>query len=231
MGKIIEEVAMERGHEISVRINSAEDEQWERLSPSNTDAAIEFSTPSAVLDNIQKCFRMDIPLVVGTTGWYDRLDEMRKDVEEKNLSFLWASNFSIGVNLFFELNRQLARLMSGQEQYRAEMEEIHHVHKLDAPSGTAISLANDLISQHFHYKKWVKGESSEAGNLGIISKRIDEVPGTHQIRYSSDIDEIVIRHEAHSRKGFALGAVLAAEWLQGRRGFFDMGDVLNVNLR
>ena len=231
MGKTIEEIALQKGHEISARISSVNMEEWNNVTKSSTDVIIEFSTPEAVLSNIKKCFEKNIPVVVGTTGWYEHISALQKEVKENNHSFLYASNFSIGVNLFFELNKFLAKTMEAHAGYKAELDETHHIHKLDSPSGTAISLAQDLIASNSRYRDWKLDEVTEENQLLIRSHRIDEVPGTHVIKYESDVDLIEIKHEAKSRKGFAHGAVLAAEWLSGKPGFFNMTDVLNVNLR
>ncbi|MEQ8324317.1 MAG: 4-hydroxy-tetrahydrodipicolinate reductase [Vicingaceae bacterium] len=226
MGKAVEEIALERGHSISLKFDSGNKNDWQELNESNTDVIIDFSTPDSVLRNISQSLDMKLPIVVGTTGWYDELENIKKKVTEKNGALLWASNFSIGVNIFFELNRQLAGLMSNQDQYNAAIKEIHHVHKLDSPSGTAISLANDLINLHSTYSHWRLGENNLPNVLPIRADRIDEVPGTHSVTYASEIDEIKIEHVAKSRKGFASGAVIAAEWLYKKSGFFNMSDVL-----
>jgi 4-hydroxy-tetrahydrodipicolinate reductase len=233
MGKAIEEIALLRGHEISARITSGSkgNDDLNNLNKNSTDLVIEFSTPETVMQNIRTCFEKNIPVVVGTTGWYKHLPELQKEVMEKKYSFLYASNFSIGVNLFFELNKFLAKMMQPYADYKAELSETHHVHKLDAPSGTAISLAEDLIKSNSRYSKWKTEDSDQSNELPVRSHRLDEVPGTHIVKYESEIDLIEIKHEAKSRKGFAYGAVLAAEWMQGKSGFFNMSDVLNVNLR
>lgn len=226
MGKAIEKIALDKGHDISARIDSSGN--WEDINSDNTDVVIEFSTPEAVLKNIDICFEKDIPVVVGTTGWHDRLEEVRQKAVAGNRALLYASNFSIGVNLFFELNKWLAKLMSEYRDYSASMSETHHIHKLDAPSGTAITLAQQILENHQAYNKWVKGKSDGSGSLGIESHRIDEVPGTHNITYASDIDEIFIEHRAKSRLGFAMGAVFAAEWLKSRKGFFNIPEALGL---
>lgn len=231
MGKAIEEIALERGHNISAKINAENLGDWQNVSPENTDVVIEFSTPDAVLNNINDCLAKDLPVVVGTTGWYDHINEIKEKTNEVSGSVLYASNFSIGVNLFFEVNKFLAKMMSGYDQYKASMDETHHVHKLDAPSGTAITLANGITENHESYDNWTLHPEKNEKGLTITSHRIDEVPGTHQINYSSENDEIEIKHTAKSRKGFALGSVVAAEWLSGKKGFYSMSDVLNVNLR
>ena len=226
MGRAIEEIALERGHEISLRY-SLEDipENWkEQLS--HSDVAIEFTAPDAAIENIQHCFDLNVPIVVGTTGWYHLFESVAVDCRRKNQSLLYATNFSIGVNLFFELNNQLAKLMGNFPEYAASMEEIHHVHKKDAPSGTAITLAEGLIQNHPQYSAWENITETNPETLSIVSIREDEVPGTHTIRYTSEIDQIEIKHIAFNRKGFAMGAVLAAEFLKGKKGVFNMNDML-----
>lgn len=223
MGKTIERLALEAGHEITHRID--------HLSPtedlSSADVAIEFSVPDAAPENILYCLEQQTPVVSGTTGWLQRYPEVIKKCEACNGSFIYASNFSVGVNLFFYLNRELARLMSAYPQYKVSMEEIHHTHKLDAPSGTAISLAQDIIEYNPDLNQWTLGKA-EQGDLGINAIRQGEVNGIHQINYQSDVDQISIKHQADSRDGFAKGAILAAQWLIGRKGVFSMADVLNL---
>jgi 4-hydroxy-tetrahydrodipicolinate reductase len=193
------------------------------------DVIIEFSTPETAFDNILSGIYAGIPVISGTTGWLDRFDEMVQIVEEKNGAFLYASNFSIGVNIVFEINTLLARMMESNPQYNMQIEEIHHIHKLDAPSGTAITLAGQIIKNVSRKNKWVNNESIKPNELVILSHREDEVPGTHNIEYSSAVDSIRIEHRAHSRKGFAEGAIQAARWIIGRKGVFSMRDVLNIN--
>ncbi len=226
MGKEIEKIALDRGHEITLRASSMHPFKSDDLSTS--DVAIEFSNPKIAVDNIFKCFEGNTPVVVGTTGWYNRFNEVRHECENSGAALLHATNFSIGVNLFFQLNRQLAELMNKFEDYNPAMSEIHHTEKLDAPSGTAITLAEDLIYSLERKEKWVNDEESKPEELEIISKRIDSVPGTHNIKYSSAVDEITIEHLAKNRKGFALGAVLAAEWVVGKKGVFNMNDLLSI---
>ena len=235
MGKAIEAAAVQRGHTIGLGVGSNN----AGASPTGCDVAIEFSKPEHALANMRLCLEAGVPVVVGTTGWYDHLTEVKTLVHEHNGSLLWASNFSIGVNLFFRLNKQLTRLMDPQAAYHVHIDEVHHIHKLDAPSGTAITLARDidLISQR--YSGWalqssgqVRPPLSSGQGLGvrpiaIHAERTDEVPGKHSISWTSEDDRIVITHEAFSRKGFATGAVVAAEWLLGRTGFFTMDDVLD----
>ena len=223
MGKAIEELAKGRGHEI-VFIQDKDSTQGDI---SNADVAINFSIPSAAVNNLKLAFDNDVAVVCGTTGWLEQLNEIHDYCKLKKSGFLYASNFSIGVNLFFKLNELTAQLMKGQEKnYTAHLEETHHIHKLDAPSGTAITLAEGIAAQNDHYKKW--SMDPKTNDLKISAYREGEVPGTHSITYSSEVDEIRIEHKAHSRQGFALGAVIAAEWLKGKEGIFSMKDVLNL---
>jgi 4-hydroxy-tetrahydrodipicolinate reductase len=230
MGKAIEEIAVLRGHTIVAIVNSQQ--QIEHVDLSQADVAIEFTKPTLALNHISWCLENNLPIIVGTTAWNDQLEEVTKLVHTKNGSVLHASNFSLGVNIFFEINKRLAQLMSGKTDYQACIEEIHHTQKLDAPSGTAISLANDILENNLDYFSWVLGEEQSPhtteGQLGVTSYRKPDVPGTHTIRYASEEDTITITHEAHSRKGFALGAVIAAEWLRDQKGIFTIKDVLNI---
>jgi len=223
MGKVIEQVALERGHEIVLR--KSIDDSFDGLD--NADVAIEFSAPEAAVANISESLNKGIPVVSGTTGWLEEYKKMTRLCDEKNTAFIYGSNFSLGVNLFFELNDYLAKLMSKFSVYNVEMEEIHHTEKLDAPSGTAISLANNIIN-HTTYNNWTL-ENPNSNEIKINVKRIENVPGTHTISYASEVDTIEIKHTAHNRNGFALGAVMAAEWLVGKKGVFTMRDVLNLN--
>jgi 4-hydroxy-tetrahydrodipicolinate reductase len=223
MGQVIERIALERGHEIVLKKD--ENNTYEGLT--NADVAIEFSVPSAAVSNISSCFNANIPVISGTTGWLESYDEMLALCKEKNGAFISSSNFSLGVNIFFELNEHLAKIMSKFDSYRVEMEEIHHTQKLDAPSGTAISLAKGVI-ENSAYTNWTL-DSPEAKQIHIEAKRIENVPGTHTVTYSSPIDTIEIKHTAHNREGFALGAVIAAEWIIGKQGDFTMKDVLELN--
>ena len=222
MGKVIERIALQRGHEIVLKVTS-EDKDY---TLSNIDVAIDFSVPDAAIANISNCLDNDIPVISGTTGWLERYDDMVKFCETKNGAFLYASNFSLGVNIFFELNRTLSKLMKGLLEYDVSIEEIHHTQKLDAPSGTAISLAKDIIA-HSDYNSWTM-DVPKSDEIGIVAKRIENVPGTHEITYKSEIDTIQIKHTAHNREGFALGAVVAAEWIIGKKGIFTIKDVLNI---
>ncbi|PIB38809.1 4-hydroxy-tetrahydrodipicolinate reductase [Maribacter sp. 4G9] len=222
MGKMIERLAVERGHEIIAKI----DVENKEVDYSIMDVAIDFSTPNAAFDNIKNCIDHNIPIISGTTGWLSKYGELVHYCEEKNGAFIYASNFSLGVNIFFELNEYLAKMMNNLSQYEVSLEEIHHTQKLDAPSGTAITLAEGIIS-HTGYQDW---KLDEGGNqqLKIASKRIGDTPGTHIIDYTSGVDSIEIKHTAHNREGFALGAVIAAEWILGRTGVFTIKDVLNL---
>lgn len=222
MGQAIEKIALERGHEIVIR----KDIEPVAIELSSADVAIDFSHPLAAFDNIKSCIDEKVPVVSGTTGWLDRYDEIRNYCEQHDGSFIYASNFSIGVNLFFSLNSYLAKMMHKISDYEVDMEEIHHIHKLDAPSGTAISLANGILP-YTDKKQWTIEAPSE-DQLMINVKREGEVPGTHTVRYTSPIDAIEIKHTAFSRAGFALGAVVAAEWLQHKKGIYQMKDVLDL---
>lgn len=227
MGQEIERLAGRRGHEILLIIDSLEDWQKEGSRLSEADVAIEFSMRQYVIENIHHCFDANVPVVVGTTGWHDELGEIRKACSERDQALFYAPNFSIGMNLFFNLNRYLARLMTEYQEYEISIEETHHVHKLDAPSGTAITLANDIIGNIGRKEKWVREGSDKADELGIKSFRTENVPGTHIVKYESDIDSIQIIHTAKSRKGFAWGALLAAEFLKGKKGYYEMKDLLS----
>lgn len=227
MGKEIEQIAISRGHSIVLKVNRDNADSYTVNDIQKADAVIEFSVPKSAVDNIYKCFDANVPVVVGTTGWLHQMDEVKLRCVNENQSLFYASNYSIGVNLFFKLNEYLARLMNTYPDYNVAMEEIHHVHKLDAPSGTAITLANQIIDHIDNKEKWVNQQTDNATELGIVSKRIDEVPGTHSITYSSAVDEITISHIAHNRKGFALGALVAAEWIVGKKGIYGMNDMLS----
>lgn len=221
MGKVIEQIALERGHVIVLKKSISDD--FKGLE--NADVAIEFSAPEAAVANITESLNIGIPVVSGTTGWLEDYNKMTRLCVEKNTAFIYGSNFSLGVNLFFELNDYLAQLMSKFSEYKVEIEEIHHTQKLDAPSGTAISLANSIIN-HSSYDNWTLDNPS-ANEFKIDAIRTDDVPGTHSVFYTSKVDTIEIKHTAHNRDGFALGAVIAAEWLVGKKGVFTMKDVLN----
>jgi 4-hydroxy-tetrahydrodipicolinate reductase len=228
MGKIIEKTAMERNHRIVERIDVHNREILGQLDAASVDAAIEFSQPEAAYENIRTCIERGIKVISGTTGWLDKKPEIERICLEKGGTFLYASNFSIGVNLFFKLNRYLAELMAGYPQYAASIEEIHHAEKKDAPSGTAITLAEEILQKNSRIGKWKKGKSDLPDVLGIDSIREGSVPGTHSVRYKSDFDQVEIRHEAFSRTGFALGAVLVAEWIANRSGLLSMDDFLRL---
>jgi 4-hydroxy-tetrahydrodipicolinate reductase len=228
MGHEIEKLALERGHTIALIID---ENNQDRLSASNlkgTDVAIEFTQPQSAVNNYKKCFKAGVPVVSGTTGWLDELNEVIKDCEANNTAFFYASNFSLGVNLFFQLNRQLAKLMQPFNNYKVMMNEIHHTRKLDAPSGTAITLAEGVMAEIPEINAWKNQEDVNENELPILSFREGDVPGTHEVIYDSAIDRVSIKHEAKSRKGFALGAVIAAEFLKGKNGFFGMNDLLNI---
>lgn len=227
MGKVIERIALERGHEIVLRKSSTS--SFEGLE--KADVAIDFSVPDSAVCNISECLTTNIPVVSGTTGWLTQYDEMVTLCQQHNGSFIYGSNFSLGVNIFFELNTYLAKMMSNLKQYNVSMEEIHHTQKLDAPSGTAISLAQGIM-QNSEYTGWTldknTSESRDGKQIFIEAKRIGTVPGTHSIFYDSVVDQIEIKHTAHTREGFAYGAVVAAEWLADKKGVFTMKDVLNL---
>jgi 4-hydroxy-tetrahydrodipicolinate reductase len=222
MGKTIEKLAIEKGHTIVSKIsrNSSKEEIL------HADVAIEFSTPEAVVSNIKYCLENSIPVISGTTGWLEHYDEMVKLCQNRNGSFIYASNFSVGVNLFFSINEYVSKLMKPWKEYQVSMEEIHHIQKLDTPSGTAITLAEGIIN-NTDKLNWNLNESNK-DDIKITAKRIDDVKGKHIINYNSTIDTISMKHEAHSREGFALGAILAAEWLVDKKGIFTMKDVLQI---
>jgi 4-hydroxy-tetrahydrodipicolinate reductase len=224
MGKVIEKILVSRGHEIILRKSSTA--TFEGLQ--NADVAIDFSLPTAAVANISECLKSGIPVISGTTGWLDYYASMEQLCKTQNGAFIYASNFSLGVNLFFDLNEKLAKMMSKFNQYHVEIEEIHHLQKLDAPSGTAISLANGIISNS-DYESWTLSEVAADSEIYIDAQRIENVPGTHSVIYDSLVDAIEITHTAHSREGFAFGAVIAAEWIFGKKGVYTMKDVLHLN--
>lgn len=226
MGHVIEEIALKRGHEIVLKINDQNLGDLTEASIKKAEVAIEFSNPESAVSNIRFCLKENIPVVCGTTGWLRELKNIEDECQKMNGSFLYASNFSVGVNIFFEINKKLAALMKPHSSYHVKMEEIHHTQKKDAPSGTAITLAEQIISTG-KKSTWINSETDNEKQLSIISKRIDEVPGTHSVKYFSDVDDIEIIHTAHNRKGFAEGAVLAAEFIVDKKGIFSMKDVLN----
>ena len=228
MGKAIEKIAEERGHKIVLICNSELSVKYADFE--NVDLAIEFTEPSLAVGHIEFCIEKNIPIVVGTTGWYDKLEEIVEKVNNQNGSLLHATNFSIGVNIFFEINKKLAQLMSTTNEYKVAVEETHHLQKVDSPSGTGISIADDILANNTNYLSWVLGKDeipySNRNQFPLTSYRKPDVPGTHKISYNSEIDKIEISHEAHNRKGFALGAVIAAEYLINQKGVFQMKDVL-----
>ena len=227
MGKAIEEIAISRGHSVVVKFNSQNPLESSQLR--TTDVAIEFSQPDLALKHIKLCADGQIPIVVGTTAWEEHLPEIINHIDKREASLIYSSNFSIGVNLFFEMNKHLARLMNDKTDYVASITEIHHTQKIDAPSGTAVTLAKDLISNHPAYLTWkLTGESKnmEKSDLPISAIREENVPGTHLISYTSEIDTLTIEHQAHNRKGFALGAVIAAEFIHKKQGVYTMSDIL-----
>lgn len=228
MGHMIEEVALQKGHEVVVKINIDNTEDFTKENLSKADVAIEFTGPSSACENVKKCIDFGIPVVSGSTGWNDKLAEIKSYVQQKNSSFLHTSNFSIGVNIFFEVNKLLAKLMNAQPDYEVTLKEIHHTAKLDAPSGTAVTLAEQVLANLTRKKSWVNNPSDKKEELSIFSERIDPAPGTHYVKYSSEIDDIEIIHTAHSRKGFASGAVLAAEYIHDKKGVFSMQEVLGL---
>jgi 4-hydroxy-tetrahydrodipicolinate reductase len=223
MGKTIEQIAIQRGHEVILKV----DEHTKSYDIKIADIAIDFSIPSVALNNISNCLNNNIPVVSGTTGWLDKFSIATDLCKKNNGGFIYASNYSLGVNIFFELNEYLAKMMRNLGDYQISMEEIHHTKKLDAPSGTAITLAEGII-KNSDKKNWALNVTNKETEIPIVAKRIDDVPGTHSIAYNSSIDTINIKHTAHSRDGFALGAIVAAEWLVGKTGVFTMKDVLGI---
>ena len=223
MGKEIEKIALSRGHEIVIR-KDVDD----TIDITLAEVAIDFSVPSSAFNNITDCINNNVPVISGTTGWLEKYDEVVRRCEKKKSAFLYASNYSLGVNIFFELSKQLAKMMRHLQDYEISMEEIHHTKKLDAPSGTAITLAEGII-ENSSKKNWELGEKTSQENIPIKAKRTPNIPGTHSVWYTSEVDSIEIKHTANSRKGFALGAVVAAEWILGKKGVFSMKDVLNID--
>ena len=228
MGHAIEEIALQRGHEIvlKVGIENIQDNTIENIK--KADVAIEFTGPEVAFDNVLRCFDAGVPVVSGSTGWLQRFEEATTYCTKKNGAMLYASNFSVGVNIFFAINKRLAELMAPHKEYDVKLTEIHHTQKKDAPSGTAITLAEGILQSIEQKKQWVNEASKNREDLEIISERVDPAPGTHIISYQSDIDDIEIKHTAHNRKGFATGAVLAAEFLKGKKGIYNMSDVLGL---
>ncbi|MEO8947328.1 MAG: 4-hydroxy-tetrahydrodipicolinate reductase [Mucilaginibacter sp.] len=238
MGKIIEKIAIDRKHEIVLKIDYDNLHELTAENLQKADAAIEFSTPSTVLSNIKQCLNANVPIVVGTTGWYDEIPALKRECEVDNKSLIYASNFSVGVNIFFQVNRILAKLMNKHPYYDVQVEEIHHIQKLDAPSGTAITIAEGIIDNLDTKQKWVNvlpdadgvsDDNIKTDEVLIESYRIDSVPGTHTVIYDSEVDTIEFKHTAHNRNGFALGAVLAAEWIKDKKGFYSVEDMFDMN--
>ena len=220
MGKTIAKLATEKGHSIVLKIDINNQDEFTSENLQKADVAIEFTRPEYAFKNIVTCLKAGIPIVSGTTGWLEKLEEAKAICAANNGAFFYGSNYSIGVNVFFEVNRYLAKMMENFPQYDVQMEEIHHTQKLDAPSGTGITLAEGILGQISRKTHWVNHVANEDKALALVSKRIDKVPGTHSIEYNSPIDTIEIKHVAHSRKGFASGAIMAAEWIIGKKGFF-----------
>ncbi len=239
MGKIIEKIATDRKHEIVLKIDFDNLHELTAENLKQADVAIEFTTPSSVISNINVCFDAGVPVVVGTTGWYDQLDEIKQQCEDGNHTLLYATNFSVGVNIFFHVNKILAKLMNNYPYYEVQVEEIHHTQKLDSPSGTAITIAEGIIENLDAKKNWAnvlvadgKDSDDNVGNSALLieSYRMDSVPGTHTVIYDSEVDSIEFKHTAHNRNGFALGAVLAAEWLNDNTGFHSINDMFNFDI-
>lgn len=228
MGKAIEAIALERGHHVPLKIDITNQQEFTAENLQKADVAIEFTGPHSAKENIVKLLAAGIPVVSGSTGWLNDWSEVENLCKQQNGCLLYASNFSVGVNIFFEVNRQLAKLMDKQQEYEVSMEEIHHTEKRDAPSGTAITLAEQIIENLGRKKIWINHQDVKQDEIAIVSQRIDPAPGTHKVKYSSAIDDIEIIHTAHSRKGFATGAVLAAEFVKGKKGIFTMKDVLGI---
>jgi 4-hydroxy-tetrahydrodipicolinate reductase len=236
MGQLIEKFVVKRGHEVVLIVDEHNRSEITAEEISKADVAIDFSTPHAALDNIALCFDANLPIVVGTTGWYDHLQEIQETCHNEGKALLYGSNFSIGVNIFFHVNKMLAKAVAPYKQYDVQVEEIHPIHKLEAPSGTAITIAEGIIENNTSKSTWVNELVGGADQivpkpdeLLIESLRIEEVPGTHTVLYSSEVDQIEFKHTAHNRDGFALGAVVAAEWLRGKQGFYQVTDIFDFN--
>jgi 4-hydroxy-tetrahydrodipicolinate reductase len=238
MGKIIEKIALDRKHEIVLKIDYDNQHDLTAENLQKADVAIEFSTPATVLSNIDRCFNAGVPIVVGTTGWYEQLDEIKQRYKASENAFIYGTNFSVGVNIFFHVNKLLAKMMNNYPYYDVQVEEIHHTQKLDSPSGTAITIAEGIIDNLDQKKHWVNvltdvnnpvDDNAKAEDVLIESYRIDSVPGTHTVIYDSEVDTIEIKHTAHNRNGFALGAVLAAEWVADKKGFFSVADMFDLS--
>lgn len=228
MGKAIEEIAVQRGHTIVLKIDIDNANEFTKENLSKADVAIEFTGPHSAYENVKKLMQFGTATVCGSTGWLEKLDEIKDDCKKNNTGFIYASNYSVGVNIFFEVNKRLAALMKAHDDYEIQLTEIHHTAKKDAPSGTAITLAEQVLENIPRKKNWVNNISDNPDDLEILSERIDPAPGTHKVKYSSAIDDIEIIHTAHTRKGFALGAVLAAEFLKGKKGVYGMKEVLGL---
>jgi 4-hydroxy-tetrahydrodipicolinate reductase len=228
MGKAIEEIAVRRGHEIVLKIDEYNLEDFNKENISKANVAIEFTGPHSAYENVKKALEFDIPIVCGSTGWLDKMEEIKNLCNERKGSFIYASNYSVGVNIFFELNKKLASLIAPHKDYEMQVTEIHHTAKKDAPSGTAITIAEQILETITRKKSWVNHISDDPEELEIISERIDPAPGIHKVKYSSAIDDIEIIHTAHNRQGFALGALLAAEYIKDKKGIFSMRDVLSL---
>lgn len=228
MGKAIEAIALERGHEIVLKIDINNAADFTQSNLSKADVAIEFTSPHSAFENVKKCIEWGTPLVCGSTGWLDKWNEVKTLCETNEAGFVYASNYSVGVNIFFEINKRLAKLMAPHKEYQVSLHEIHHTEKKDSPSGTAVSLAEQVMEAITDKTSWVNEPATEAAQLEIISERIDPAPGTHSVTYSSPIDDIKITHTAHNRTGFATGAVLAAEFVKNKTGIFSMKDVLDL---
>lgn len=226
MGKEIEKIAIERGHTINLIIDHDNYSDLNKENTANTDAVIEFTQPNAIINNIDKCFELNLPFVTGTTGWYDKIEEIKTKCEKNNQAFLYATNFSIGVNIFFKVNQYLSSLMNKHMDYTPSIDEIHHTAKLDKPSGTAITLANTIVDNYPNLNNWTL--ENEINKLQINSFREEGVVGKHTINYKSEIDSISITHKANNRKGFALGAVLAAEWINNKKGFYAFNEIFET---
>lgn len=229
MGQMIEGIALERGHEVVLKIHIENTEDFTQEKIAGVDVAIEFTAPDSAFENVKRCLDFGVPVVSGSTGWNENIATANEYCREKNSAFLHASNFSVGVNIFFQLNRFLARLMAQQPEYEVSLKEVHHTQKKDAPSGTAVTLAEGILEHIGRKTGWVNEPATKPEELSIISERVDPAPGTHYVKYISEVDDIEIIHTAHSRKGFALGAVLAAEFLAGKKGVYSMEDVLKIS--
>jgi 4-hydroxy-tetrahydrodipicolinate reductase len=226
MNREVEKTAIIRGHEIVGRFDNENDWQSFDNEKLQADLAVDFSQPNVALSNFKRCFEAGLPVVTGTTGWLDELETIKKKVHENNYSFFYSPNFSLGVNVFFHLNKQMAIIMDDLKNYNVRVNESHHIQKLDAPSGTALKATNDILENSKKYTSWKSGKATDFSEISIHSERIGEVPGTHEVIWESDADKLILKHEAKNRSGFAMGAVLAAEFLQGKTGVFTMEDLL-----